>query len=159
MEPGLLAETLAAVQTAPAVAALRASRFAYPLVNTAHVLGLALLYGSVVAMDLAVLGAWRGLAARPFVRTLRPLAVAGVAVALPTGAALFAVRASEYAAMPVMVAKLVLLAIALVNAAGFVALAERGEKPFGPRARLAAALSLALWTGVVVAGRFIGYAG
>lgn len=152
-------DVLAAVAALPPVAALRASRYAYPIVNIVHVAGLAVLYGAAVAMDLAVLGAVRRLPARSFVRALRPLAIAGLVVAAASGTLLFAVRAPEYAAMPVVWAKLAFVGLATLNAALFVALAESGEGPFAGPARLAAALSLALWTAAIAAGRLIGYEG
>src|SRR3546814_3819020 len=56
---GMLADALAALQNLEPVAALRASRWVYPLVNTAHIAGIALLFGAIAPLDLRLLGAWR----------------------------------------------------------------------------------------------------
>ena len=39
---------------------LKASRWTYPAVNAGHLLGIALLVGAVVPMDLRLIGIWRG---------------------------------------------------------------------------------------------------
>src|SRR3546814_3617112 len=49
---GMLADALAALQNLEPVAALRASRWVYPLVNTAHIAGIALLFGAIAPLDL-----------------------------------------------------------------------------------------------------------
>src|SRR3546814_3716465 len=48
---GMLADALAALQNLEPVAALRASRWVYPLVNTAHIAGIALLFGAIAPLD------------------------------------------------------------------------------------------------------------
>lgn len=57
----MLAEILGDLQNLPWVAALRASRWVYPLVNTGHILGLALLFGAIIPLDLRMLGFWRSI--------------------------------------------------------------------------------------------------
>lgn len=131
---------------------LRTSWWAYPLVNVVHVLGLAALYGSVVALDLRLLGVWRAVPRDHLSRPLVAVAAAGLAVALVSGALLFAARAAEYAAMPVFLAKIGFVALGLVNAAAMRVSGLEARRP-----RLAGAVSLVAWTGAIVLGRLIGY--
>ena len=51
-------EWLAALEATAIARELRASVWAYPLVNAGHRLGIALLLGAMVALDLKLLGAW-----------------------------------------------------------------------------------------------------
>lgn len=141
---------LAAAAEVPAfVEHLRTSRWTYPLVNAGHVLGVGLLVGSVVPMDLRVLGWIRGPEVGATVRLLRPFAMAGVALAAATGLALFATQSDDYLASPWFRAKVLVLAVALGNA-----VAHLGSDPLP---RHAAAVSLIAWPVVVILGRMVGY--
>jgi hypothetical protein len=142
-----LSGTLAALEALDWVAALRASRWAYPLVNAGHILGIALLVGAVVPLDLRILGAWRSVPLADVTRILRPVAATGLVLALATGAALFAVAAREYAGTALFQAKMGVVALAGLNAAA--ALRWPG--------RLRAAASLGLWPLALISGRFLGY--
>ena len=143
-----------AIQASDLARALRQSRWTYPLINAAHILGVALLVGAVVPMDLRLIGVWRSdVRLQTVLRLLRPLAVAGAALALVTGALLFVVQASEYAATRLFYAKMALVAIGLGHALANPRIAG------APRRRQirAGALSLCLWVTVLVCGRMLGY--
>ncbi len=145
---------LAAALEATAIAQhLKASRWTYPLVNAGHVLGLALLIGAVVPMDLRLLRLTRRGLLDDVVGLLRPAAAAGAVLAIGCGALLFLAQATDYIANGWFQAKMALLALALINAALHPGLAVL------PPARqvLAATLSLALWPAVLLCGRMIGY--
>ncbi len=139
---------------------LRGSRWLYAGVNAAHIFAVALLIGSVVPLNLRLLGVWRGVSREAVVRVLAPVAASGLALALLTGPLLFSVRAREYAAVGFLQLKLVLIAAAvlatlsLCRTHGFL-LRE------APQARLAghAVFSLVCWTGALVCGRLIAFAG
>lgn len=136
------------------------SPLAYPLANTLHLLGLVLLVGGIGLLDLRVAGAFRALPLAPLARYMTPLALAGLAILLPTGAILFAADAVALAQSDMFLRKLVLIAIALVNALAFRWLwqsrFEAGVVPAG--AKLMALASLALWLAVATLGRLIAYA-
>jgi hypothetical protein len=111
------------------------------------------LLSTIILMDLRLIGLLASQPLQPFVGLMQRLAVVAFAGAAVTGAALFSIRATEYAFNPAFQAKLALIALAGLNLAVF---ARAGHK--NPRAaRLQAALSIVLWVGVLIAGRFIGF--
>lgn len=143
-------------------AAMRQSPTLYPAVEILHILGLALLVGAIVGLDLRLLGLARRLPADGLTRLLRPLAIAGFCLAAPTGFMLFTAEAVSIAKNPMFLAKLTLIALAGANLAIFhlgpwrrVAAWALDGPP--PAARISAALSIALWLGVIACGRLIAY--
>ena len=107
-----LADLLAAL---PFVGPLRRSVWAYALVNAAHILGIGLLLGAILPLDLRLMGWHQG----PPLSTLAPflsrIAAAGLALAVATGATLLSVQPMEYLPLPAFRAKMLLIALALVN--------------------------------------------
>jgi hypothetical protein len=146
-----------ALEQVGAVRALKVSFFAYPIVNALHIMSIGALWTSVLLMDLRILGAFAHIEQTGLVRLLRRVAITGFCGALLTGPLMFAIRASEYAVMPVFLAKMALIVLAAVNFVLFQWLAGRSEKRAGGFLGLLAATSIALWTGVLLAGRFIGF--
>ncbi len=151
---------LAALEGTALAQTLRSSRWGYAAVNTAHVFAIALLIGSVVPLNLRLLGVWRGISREAVVRVLAPVAGTGLALALLTGPLLFSVRAREYSGVEFLQLKLafiavgVLFTLALCRAHGFL-LRD------APRTRLVghAIVSTVCWLGALVCGRLIGFAG
>lgn len=154
-------ELLGAIEKLSAIAALKSSFVAYPVVNGLHILAIGALVTSVLLMDFRLLGAFASIPASPFHRLLRRVALFAFAVAVLTGVTIFAVRARDYAASPVFLLKLTLIAAAIANFLLFSWLqAGRSEtKPPTPLMRLSAVCSVLLWLGVLFAGRFIGFYG
>lgn len=164
----MAAEFLIGVEQSAFAVFVRTSVWAYPLVNTLHIVGVAMLFGAIVPLDLRFLGAWRGVPPDPLVRALVPVSVAGLILATVSGAALFTVRASEYATEPVFLGKLALIALGAANALllrrteAWRWLGMRrsdGAEPAQTRSRLAVAacLSLFCWLGAIALGRLLGY--
>jgi hypothetical protein len=140
---------------------LQRSGTAYLLVNAAHILGIGLLVGAILPLDLRLAGLLRGAPLALLVPFLTRAAGFGLALALATGAWLFTVKPAEYAANPAFLWKLGLLALALANIAvqhrgGALAQALATERP-PLRVRASALASSALWLAVLVAGRWIGF--
>ncbi|HEV7319578.1 MAG TPA: DUF6644 family protein [Ensifer sp.] len=147
----------------PVGAALRRSALLYLLVNAAHILAIGLLIGAIVPLDLRLLG----LAGQAPVAALGPFlaraAAIGLAMTVVTGICLFSVRPSAYLANPAFMTKLALLAIGTLNALSL----RRSEAwkasissgVIALRLRLQALVSLAVWLGAVLAGRWIGFVG
>jgi hypothetical protein len=142
--------------------ALRGSTWLYPAVECLHIVGFALLVGAIASFDVRTLRAASGPATEgaALAAQVLPVARAGFALAAPMGLLLFATEATAYVGNPAFLAKLGLVALALLNVAWFharLAAARRGRAGGEGALRLGAALSLALWVGAVVAGRLIAY--
>jgi hypothetical protein len=159
----MLMEFASALQDTGIATALRQSFWVYPLVNAGHIVGLALLFGAIVPLDLRLLGCWGKVPLVAMSRILLPVAIAGLVLAVPTGALLFSVRATEYVAMPLLWIKVSLVACAIANALMLHmsltwAVFEHSDLVgTTPRLQLAGALSIGLWLAVIVVGRMIGY--
>ena len=151
-------ETLAAIQASAVSQAIRFSQWRYAAVNTAHILGVALLVGAIVPMDLRLLGMRRRLQHSELARLLLPVAAAGLVLAATAGVLLFLVRAKEYGVHPLFQVKM--LIVLTGAAAALVAHARAGlwlERITPGQERLHGALSLACWIGALVCGRMIAY--
>ena len=154
---------LAAVGSSGVAVFLRSSEYVYPLVNAAHILGFALLVGSIAALDSRVLGFGKAIPLADAAHLLLPFTIGGLVLAVLTGAALFSVKPEEYAANPVFLTKLVLVVLAIANALSLrIRPAWRlalGGSAVAPGLRLSAVLSMLLWVSVLVAGRLIAFFG
>jgi hypothetical protein len=141
--------------------AMRSSAWAYPLANVAHLFGLALLAGGIMAVDLRIMGFWRKLPLKAMHDALTPFAIVGLLLFAVSGAAMFAADAKELVRNPVFLAKMAVVALAVANALAFRFRTKRalgglsGELPF--RLRLSAAISLSLWSAAIICGRMIAY--
>lgn len=158
----MLEAALTALEASAPAAYLRGSQYAYPLVNAAHILALAALFGSILALDLRLLGAWRGVPVAPLARVLPRVSAAGLALAVATGATLFIVQPFDYVIHPVFPYKLALIAFAAGNALALHRTAGwrdvlAGDAAIPARVRIAAALSLTGWTGAILAGRLLAF--
>ena len=136
---------------------LKSGPWVYPLVNLAHLLGVALLFGAITALDLRLLGLWPGTPVPALARATVPVAGAGLALALLTGPALLAVRATEYVENPFLWMKFGAVALGGANLAALHRSAAWRSGDGGRRLALAGAVSLAAWLAAVSAGRMIAY--
>lgn len=119
-----------------------------------------LLVGGIGLLDVRLLGGFPALDPRALARTLQPLALVGFLLLAASGVVLFAADAMALARSDIFRRKLILIAIALVNALAFRLLFRR-QLLFGairPAMRAMAGLSLLLWLSVLVLGRWIAYA-
>lgn len=142
-------------------AALRGDATLYLFVNAAHILGIGLVLGAILPLDLRLIGVWRA----PPLTILGPFlirsAATGLTLALLTGVALLSVRPGAYLTNGAFLVKLGLLAaLAAVIATqhanpGFRAALRGG--PIRLSVRLTAAASFLLWLATLVAGRWIGF--
>lgn len=153
-------DTLAATELA---VFLRETAWAYPVLETLHILGIALVMGGILLFDLRLIGFNRDIPVSALSRHIIPWVVLGIAGNVVTGTLLFISDAAEFAANVSLRAKLVLIVLALANALAFratvgrdVAAWDRGQMP-PAAARIMGYLSIALWVGVVTAGRMMAY--
>jgi hypothetical protein len=129
--------------------------WAYPALEVVHIVGIALLLGNLVLLELRVLGAAPALPLAALARAALSLVVLGFCLAAATGLLMFASQPMELLANRVFTVKLGLVALAGCNAAWF---HGRGSLQRGDAlAKAQALLSLGLWLAVVACGRFIAY--
>jgi putative copper export protein len=148
-----LIEIAAAIEATALAQFLKGSTWVYPLVNAGHLLGVALLIGAVVPLDIVLAGILRRADPLAASTLLRPFAIAGFLLATGFGALLFITQASDYVRNPVFLTKIGLIGVAVLNAA----LHARITLSKGSAGRLLALVSLALWPLVLLLGRLVGY--
>lgn len=154
---------LSALERTGVATALRTEPWLYPAVEVVHLTGIALLVGAAALFDLRLLGLGRWLPVGGLARHLLGWSRRSLALVVPSGALLFAAHAVELSRNPALRLKLLLLAVAALNALLFhavtardVAAWETGARvPFAARA--AACVSLGCWVGVIACGRMIAY--
>ena len=145
----------------PGAVWLRDSGTAYLFVNAAHILGVGLLVGAIIPLDLRLLGLFRHAPLAVLAPFLSRAAAMGAVLAILTGLWLFSVKPVEYVGNAAFLCKAALLAVALANVAvqhrnrRFAAAVAGGE--LLPSVRLVALCSILLWLSVLVAGRWIGF--
>lgn len=136
----------------------RHSAWLYTTANLLHVLGAAFVVGGIAVFDLKVL-AEHGKNAQQVSRYAIPLAATGLALQIPTGILLLAVEARALGINPAFYAKLVFIAVGLINVvlfhARFNGALRAGRLP--PEARAYAFVSLIAWIAALLAGRMIAY--
>lgn len=149
--------------SAPAIY-IAESAWAFPAIETLHVLAGALTVGTVLIMDLRLLGlasVKQGYAALR--REVLPWTWLAFGAALASGFLMFISQATEYFANDAFRTKLVLLLLAGVNMLVFELIVARGADGWDageavPRpGKIAALLSLALWVSIVFFGRRVGF--
>ena len=148
---------LEAIGSWPGAIWLQQSATAYLFVNAAHILGIGLLLGSILPLDLRLLGKFRKYPVEVLGPFLVRSAATGLALAMVMGLWLFSVKPAEYLANEAFRWKAILLVIALANVAHQHRGAKTGWIELTTATRISAALSLCLWLSVLVAGRWIGF--
>jgi hypothetical protein len=129
--------------------------WAYPALETLHLIGVGLLLGNLVLFEMRVWGAQPSLPVRPLAKLALSVALAGFALAAVTGAVMLASQWAELQANRALWLKAVLVIAAGANAAAFHL--RGGLDKLDRVARLQTALSMGLWLLVVACGRFIAY--
>jgi hypothetical protein len=129
--------------------------WAYPALEAAHIVGIALLLGSLVLFDLRVWGFGMALPVQPLARLSLSLSLAGFGLAAAAGLLMFASQPLELIANRAFVIKIGLLACAGLNAAWFHG--RGGVARLDATARVLTLVSLGLWLGVIICGRWIAY--
>ncbi|MCY1299513.1 hypothetical protein D9M70_490420 [compost metagenome] len=162
--PDLLNAWLMLLQDSPLGETVRNAQYLYPVLESIHILGIALLVGPAFTFDLRLLGA--GLRIVPVTtaaRYLLPLCHSGLGIVATTGIALLSAQATVVAAAEAAPWKLGLIVVAGINVLVF----HKGiyrtvtdwdlHAPPPLPAKVSALVSAFVWTGVIVAGRFLAY--
>jgi hypothetical protein len=147
--------------------AMRQWLWLYPSVETVHLVGIGLLFGSIAVLDLRLLGFSRQIPARTLARHVLPWTLGSFALIVPSGFLMFTAHATEFIDSEVFILKMLLILAAGVNAGVFhttvfrsadVWDAEEMRKlPPPPSVRASAAISLLLWISVIACGRLLAY--
>jgi len=136
----------------------------YAIVNLAHVLGIATLFGSILVLDLRLIGIGRRVPLSALSLSIAPVAATGFVIAATTGVGLLATKATEYVGNPFFLVKFPAIALGLVNVAvvrstaAWRAQYTRELTPAEERLlRILAGISLVCWLTAITAGRMIAY--
>jgi Family of unknown function (DUF6644) len=143
---------------------IRESVWVFPIVEGTHLLGIALSVGLLCWFDLRLLGlVLRDTPVSKVWRQVMPVAFVGFAVMFVSGLLLFWAEAITAFHSVHFWVKLLLLILAGVNALSFETTAHRNMAewdmaPVPPlRARMTGAISLILWTAIIITGRTMAY--
>jgi hypothetical protein len=143
---------------------VRDSLYLFPLIESVHVMGLSVVFGTIIIVDLRLLGLASG--DRHYARLsseLLKITWGAFAIAAVTGTMMFATNARVYVGNTSFLVKMLLLALAGLNMLLFQATTGRSMAIWDanrliPRAgKVAAACSLTLWIAIIFAGRIIGF--
>jgi hypothetical protein len=136
------------------------SLLAYPTILTLHTVGMAIVVGTCVVMDLRLLGIGGDVPLTALTRAPR-LVWTGFIINAATGIALFTTDAEHKATQTVFFVKLSLIFLALAVYARIRKLVFSSPgtttMPLAGEVKVLAILSLILWTGATVAGRLMAY--
>ena len=159
-----ISSALSWLQQTGVATGIRDSLLLFPLLEAVHVIGLALVFGTITIIDLRLLGA--ASAGRSFRRMSAEImrwTWAAFAVTALTGVLMFITNATVYYNNLYFRAKIALLVLAGINVMVFELTAGRSmrqwdQAPSAPGiGRVVATVSLVVWVGVIVTGRMIGF--
>ena len=159
----VLSSLIQALYDSPLPTAVRESDYAFPVIQTFHVLGIVLMAGTISLVDLRILGVTlKRQSAAAVASSLLPITWIGFGIMVLSGGILFAAQSAKIYGNIFLQVKLALLVVAGLNVVLFhlatrASIAGWGEAPAPARARASAAASLALWAAVIVTGRYIAY--
>jgi hypothetical protein len=149
---------------APHSALMRESTWAFPVALVNHLIGLVLLVGMRLPLDLRLMGwGFAGVPVSQLANRTAPFALAGGIVTIVSGMAMYAAAPEQLTSNPAFLFKMAALAAALANAWWFHAVLSRrvadwdtaADTPFA--VSLSGYISVAAWVAILVAGRLIGF--
>ena len=135
--------------------ALGAHPWAYPMLEVVHLIGVALIVGNLVLLELRVFGWGSALPIEPLARLSLGLVGLGFGLAVVTGLLMFGTQPGELLANRVFTVKMALIMMAGCNAGWFHA--RRSLQLQDTTARASMLLSLVIWILVITCGRWIAY--
>ena len=148
----------------PLAAAIAESRYAFPVIEGIHLIGLSVSVGLIFLTDLRLMGLlFRQVPVNDVLRHLRPYVLIGFALVFLSGGLLGMAEASALIQSPAFPFKMLFMLLAGINALYFeLRIAKRApvveNHPVLPwSVKYAGAASLGLWTLVIVFGRLIPY--
>jgi hypothetical protein len=160
----LFADVISYLESSSLADSIRENDLLFPVIESVHVLAICLVVGSILVVDLRLLGlASTKWPVGSVTKAILPLTWCAFVVAVASGGLMFISNASKYLGNGFFVAKMILIGIAGLNMLVFHFIGardlpkwERNARPPLP-ARLAGGLSILLWVAVVACGRWIGF--
>jgi hypothetical protein len=129
--------------------------WSYPTVLTLHTVGLAILVGAAIVVDLRLLGVGRAVPLASVARLYRFVWI-GFIINLASGIVLFVVQAADRAEQTVFYVKLAFIVVAFALALRLERYLRAGDDA-AARGRSLAVVSLVCWLGAIVTGRLMAY--
>jgi hypothetical protein len=136
----------------------------YACVNLTHILGVSSLFGSILVLDLRLLGAWRSVPLNAITCPTIPIAAIGFVLAAGSGVCMLATNGTEYVGNPFLLIKFPAIGVGLLNVAILNALPAwrvRKSRELSSveqlHLKVIGGISLASWLTAITAGRMIGY--
>ena len=153
---------LEGIERLPLAVAMRESFWLYPTVESLHIAGIAGLFGTVLLLDLRLLGLGRGVLLSPLIRLVVPVSLASLVLVVLTGSLMFLAHAREFVALPLFVYKIGFIMLLLTNAAVLhLRAAGHSDDPrahrLGGFGHIQVALSIFGWLCVIGMGRWLAY--
>ena len=148
------------VQFSPPLVAMRSSPWLFPVIATLHLMGLSVIGGAVLVVDLRLLGF--GLRRQPVAQLARDMErwlIGGLLVMVSTGILLFMCFATKYYYLTFFWVKMTALLLVLVltfSVRRRLTMADDTRRSPG-WSKFVAVVSLLLWTTVAIGGRYIGF--
>lgn len=143
---------------------MRTALRAMPVMEAVHIVASCVSFGTVLFVDLRLLGIPdTRTAIMQMLRQVLPWTWASFAISAATGACMFVANATTYVTNAAFLLKISALAIAGLNMLLFHALTQRNVASWNldasppAAARAAAMISIAMWTAMVILGRWIGF--
>jgi hypothetical protein len=134
------------------VQAMKYSLWLYPTVESLHICGIGMLFGSVVLMDLRLLGVCPNIDFRALSRLGISVSMFGFALAVLTGSMMFITHASDLIGSRLFVIKMCLIFLLLSNATVL-----HMSSAINAMTKVQASVSLAGWSAVIGLGRWLAY--
>lgn len=163
MEMGAGTGVLGSLESSGIGQMMRSSLWMYPIVEIVHIIGFAILVGSVAMFDLRVLGLSKDVPVTAMARHLLRWSVLSLLLIVPAGLMMFSAHPGDFISNRIFLLKLTLIAAAGINAAIFhtgvyqgVAQWNTGTSAPGT-AKVQAVLSLLIWFSVISCGRLLAY--
>lgn len=157
------ADFFQSLESSPLAVYIRHSYVLYPVIEILHIIGFIFLAGSAFLFDFRLLGVSKKIPVTDLARHLLPWARRSLFLVIPSGILLFITQATSLSTNNVFKLKLLLIILALANAAYFHRFTFRtvnawntGQAP-SAAAKAAGIISLLVWTGVITCGRFLAY--
>jgi len=138
-----------------AFAPLRTHTWAYPALEVVHIVGIALLLGNLVLLELRVFGRGAALPVPDLARLSLTLVAIGFSLAAVSGTVMFATQPGDLLANRAFTLKMLLLFVAGSNAAMFHA--RQSLDKMDRAARLHMIVSTVVWVAIIALGRWIAY--